>query len=741
MRVRLSSIVVALLGLAALVAAGTWWALQAPAPVSFDRAVVSVLAGPGLDEPFGVAVTTDGAILVSDGAAHRLRRVGSDGRVATLAGSIRGLLDGPAEQAQFATPSAIAVGRDGMVYVADTGNHAIRRLSPDGVVTTLAGTGAPGFADGAGAQARFDGPVGVAVDAAGRVVVADTYNDRIRLIEADGSVGTIAGGDQPGFADGHGDEARFDTPCGVAVAADGAIIVADTGNGAIRRIAVNGAVTTVQIAGVGLDRPIAVALEDGGTLVVADESGAIVRVAADGEARLLAGGRAGFAEGEGEEARFRRPSGIAVTSRPGVDGGELPAWLVADAGNGLLRLLRPAAAPTRAPMPGRLVAWTHTPHLEPPRPPQQRPAFDAEAFARLALPWPVAPQEGPHEVAGTFAEARGEAGQERFHAGLDVREEQGTPVLAVRDGTVASPLSTFGFETINEAVRIGDVAYIHIRAGRTAEATRPRRSASRTIGSPHDPSGIDVARYDAVFDHASGSLRRMRVRRGAFFATGDVVGTINRFNHVHLNVGWPGEEHNPLRFRLVDFSDRIAPTIAAHGVRLFDESGVPLNPDRPGPLRGRGRSRRPTVLPPLSPVAVAGRVRIVVDAWDQADGNPVYRRLGLYALGYEVRPPGARDAAPVSGSLSPTLVFDRMPRERDAARLVFASGSGIPVYGASRTQFLYVVTTRYRDGIVTPDWWDTTTLAPGPYVLRVFGEDFSGNRVTRDLDVVIAPRS
>lgn len=740
MRVRVSSIVIALLGLAALIVAGTWWAMQAPAPVPFDRAVVSVLAGPGLDEPFGVAVTAGDAILVSDGAAHRLRSVGSDGRVTTLAGSTRGFLDGPADRARFATPSAIAVAGDGTVYVADTGNHAIRRVTPDGVVTTLAGTGAPGLADGDGAQARFDGPVGIAVDATGRVVVADTYNDRIRVIDAHGSVRTIAGGDQPGFADGTGSEARFDTPCGVAIEATGHIVVADTGNGVLRRIDGRGMVTTVQTAGVGLDRPIALAADVGGDLVVADESGAIVRVGRDGEARLMAGGRPGFAEGDGEDARFRRPSGVVVTVRPGVGGGRVPALLVADAGNGLLRLLRPAAAPTRAPMPRRLLEWTHTPQLDPPRPPLPRPAFDAEAFARVALPWPVPPQEGPHEIAGTFAEVRGEAGEERFHAGLDVRQEQGTPVLAVRDGTVASPMSTSGFETLNEAVRVGELAYIHIRAGRTAEATRPRRSARSASGSSPDLRGIDVARFDPVFDEASGTLTRVRVRRGAFFATGDVVGTVNRFNHVHLNVGWPGEEHNPLRFRLVGFTDRIVPTIATHGVRLFDEAGVPLNPDRPGPPRGRGRNRRPTVLPPLSPVVVTGRVRIVVDAWDQADGNAVYRRLGLYALGYEVHRAGATGSAPIAGSAPPTLVFDRMPRERDAARLVFASGSGIPVYGASRTQFLYVVTTRYRDGVVSPGWWDTTGLAPGRYVLRVFGEDFSGNRVTRDLDVVV-PRS
>lgn len=734
MRIRVSTLVGAFAAIAMLFVAGAWWATRPPPAVRFDRAVVGVLARAGLAEPFGVAVTADGAVVVSDGSAHRIGRATAEGRVVTLAGSVRGFVDGPADQARFATPSAVAVAADGTMYVADTGNHAIRRVAPDGRVVTVAGTGAPGFVDGPGPRAALDGPIGVALDGRGRIVVADTYNDRIRVIETDGSVRTLAGGDQPGLVDGPGADARFDMPCGVAVDAAGRILVADSGNGVIRQIAPDGVVSTLATAGVGLERPMAVAVERDGAIVVADESGAVVRVGADGQATLLAGGRAGFANGEGEDARFRRPSGIAVSSAGGVDVA-MPMVIVADAGNGLLRTLRPSDAPHRTSPPRHLLDWWKVPALDVPPSPMTPPAFDDAAFARVALPWPVAPMEGPHEVAGTFAEARGEAGQERFHAGLDVREAQGTPVRAVRAGTVLSPFSAGAFDTLNESLRIGDLAYIHIRAGRTAEAGRRRRAMSAIPVAP-DATGIDLARFDPVFDQ-TGALVRIRARRGAVFPTGDIVGSINRFNHVHLNVGWPGEEHNPLRFRLVQFSDGIAPSIAAHGVRLFDEAGVPLNPDRPGPLRGRGRSRRPTVLPPLSPVVVQGRVRIVVDAWDQADGNAPYRRLGLYALGYEVHRAGAPGGV-VAGSAVPTLVFDRMPREREAAKLVFASGSGIPVYGASRTQFLYVVTTRYRDGVVTPDWWDTTMLAPGSYVLRVFGEDFSGNRVTRDLDVIVA---
>ena len=113
-----------------------------------------------------------------------------------------------------------------------------------------------------------------------------------------------------------------------------------------------------------------------------------------------------------------------------------------------------------------------------------------------------------------------------------------------------------------------------------------------------------------------GNWRGVRVRRGTHYAAGDLIATVNAFNHVHLNVGWPGEEVNPLRLRLSQFSDTIAPTIAARGVHFFREDWTPIPQ-----VRGK-------------PPALSGRIRIVVDAWDQADGNRPNRRLGLYALGY-----------------------------------------------------------------------------------------------------------
>jgi sugar lactone lactonase YvrE len=152
-------------------------------------------------DPFGVALAADGTIYVADaGVAQRIRRIAPDGTVTTLAGSERGYRDGPAASARFDTPSGIAVDAAGTVYVADTGNNAIRRISLDGMVSTVA------------RASDFNGPIGVAVDAAGRVIVADTYNDRVRAIELDGRVVTIAGGGQPGAVRRPRARARVQTP-------------------------------------------------------------------------------------------------------------------------------------------------------------------------------------------------------------------------------------------------------------------------------------------------------------------------------------------------------------------------------------------------------------------------------------------------------------------------------------------------------------------------------------------------
>jgi glucose/arabinose dehydrogenase len=189
------------------------------------------------------------AVFVADGGdSNRIRRIDRDGLVSTFAGGREGFADGPGAAAAFHTPSALAFDRFGNLYVADTGNHAIRKIAPDGSVTTLAGDGQPGDADGIGARRALPRPVGVAVDLRGNVYVADTYNDRIRRIAPDGSVTTIAGGGSPARPTA-GCAAAFDTPSGIAVDKDGVLFVADTGNNAIRRIGADGVVTHLAPAG------------------------------------------------------------------------------------------------------------------------------------------------------------------------------------------------------------------------------------------------------------------------------------------------------------------------------------------------------------------------------------------------------------------------------------------------------------------------------------------------------------
>jgi sugar lactone lactonase YvrE len=169
-------------------------------------------------------------------------------RFGQVAGSIGGPghADGSGAQARFSAPAEAAVDRDGNVYIADSGNHVVRKISALGVVTTLAGAaGLSGSADGAGADARFNGPLGVAVDAAGMVYVSDTRNHTIRRITPAGAVSTLAGTPgQSGSDDGVAAAARFLSPQGLAVGGDGHVLVVDTGNYTLRKITPEGLVST-----------------------------------------------------------------------------------------------------------------------------------------------------------------------------------------------------------------------------------------------------------------------------------------------------------------------------------------------------------------------------------------------------------------------------------------------------------------------------------------------------------------
>lgn len=260
--------------------------------------------GPGataqFNTPASVATDAQGNVYVADASNNCIRKVTAAGVVSTLAGTgTAGLLDGPGATAQFSLPSGLAVDAQGTVYVSDTNNNCIRTISPAGVVSTWAGAAGLGLQDGPVATAKFWQPAGLALDQQGALYVADSYNNRIRKITAQGVVSTVAGsgpskvqGANENFADGAANTALFFYPQGVAVDGQGTVFVADYQNHRIRKISTAGVVSTV------------------------------------------AGGLSGYADGNASQAKFVNPTGVAVDNSG--------ALYVADYGNGCLRRMSPA---------------------------------------------------------------------------------------------------------------------------------------------------------------------------------------------------------------------------------------------------------------------------------------------------------------------------------------------------------------------------------------------------------------
>lgn len=278
--------------------------------------------------PYDVAVGGSGESFVADTHNQTIRKVSEAGNVTTLAGLpwACGSADGAGSDARFCDPAGIALAASGNLYVSDEENCTIRKMSPAGVVTTLAG-GHEGSRDGAGKLAQFRGPWGIAVDGRETVYVADSLNHTIRKITPSGVVTTLAGSAaRRGTEDGTGSEARFYEPAGVAVDRFGNVFVADRGNHTIRRITPGGVVTTLAGEpgragledGVGNEAlfyyPTGVRLDGFGNLYVSDYGyGALRRVTPDGVVTTVGGGRFAYAaNGSGAHARFGRPAGVAV---------------------------------------------------------------------------------------------------------------------------------------------------------------------------------------------------------------------------------------------------------------------------------------------------------------------------------------------------------------------------------------------------------------------------------------------
>ena len=327
-------------------------------------------------QPYGMVIDMAGNLYVADHRNHRIRKITPKGEVSTFAGGEALFADGQGSVARFYYPSAIAIDAAGNLYITDTGNNLIRKVTPNGIVSTLA-SGEKGFADAQGSAARFNKPRGIAIAVAGNLYVTDTQNHRIRKITPKGEVSTFAGGER-GFADGQGSAARFNEPSGIAVDAADSLYVADRGNHRIRKITSTGVVST--LAGgewrfqdetfsdgqgnivwfcspfgdetkEGIKRvrkvtpegevstlvgskwrfkdetssdgqgsvarfcsPSGIAIDTAGNLYVADtDNHQIRKITPEGEVSTLAGGGgAGFSDGRGSAARFYEPSGIAI---------------------------------------------------------------------------------------------------------------------------------------------------------------------------------------------------------------------------------------------------------------------------------------------------------------------------------------------------------------------------------------------------------------------------------------------
>jgi hypothetical protein len=306
--------------------------------------------------PTGVIADNSGNVYVADAVNNTIRKITSGGVVTTLAGSagVTGSADGTGTAALFSLPSDVAVDGSGNVYVADTNNSTIRKVTSTGVVTTLAGTsGVKGYLDGIGTAAQFDTPSGLSVDSSGNVYVGDTNNNTIRLINSAGVVTTLAGSPNGiGYADGMGTAVRFNLPHRPAWdSAGGNLYVADTGNNVIRKVTPAGVVTTLagtwfagskgDSDGIGtaarFNEPQGVAVDSSGNIYVGDTfNGTVRKIAPDGTVTTLAGSIAGFggdSDGKGSAALFYLPLGVAADSSSNV--------YVADAYNSTVRKITP----------------------------------------------------------------------------------------------------------------------------------------------------------------------------------------------------------------------------------------------------------------------------------------------------------------------------------------------------------------------------------------------------------------
>ncbi|GEM_PF-645252 len=295
-----------------------------------------------LDSPHDLVIDElSGNIFFTERGNHVIRKISPDGQVSTFAGSgTMGFADGSPEEASFNFPAGIVINSAGYLFVADIVNNRIRMINPNGNVSTFAGSGEAAYADGTGEGASFNGPRGLEMDADGNLYVSDMFNARIRKVTPDGVVTTLAGSGVWNFQDGTGTEAAFVQPMGLSMGPDGDLYVADQGNNRIRKITSGGVVTTVAGSGsfgsedgaagsASFANPENVLADDQGNIYVAERS-RIRLITPDGTVSTFAGsGNAGATDGTGTSATLGGPFGMVFNAEEDI--------LVADEGSHLIR--------------------------------------------------------------------------------------------------------------------------------------------------------------------------------------------------------------------------------------------------------------------------------------------------------------------------------------------------------------------------------------------------------------------
>jgi RHS repeat-associated protein len=313
------------------------------------------------NNPLNSAVDAAGNVYIADAGNSMIRKINPSGIVSTFAGAgYAGYADGTGTAAVFRHPSFIAIDATGTLFVSDQQNHRIRKISPSGVVSSFVGSGSIGSANGTGTAASFQYPMGMAFDASGNLFVADAYNHKIRKITPSGVVSDFAGSGAAGAANGAGASASFNRPMGLAFDTAGNLYVADRDNAMIRKITPAGVVSTLAgslprgyVDGPGnvakLNTNNLIVDADGNIYVVDQGNNMIRKVSPSGEVSTLAGSlTAGDANGTGSIVLFNSPFGISK-------GPDDAMYIVENAANRIRKMVLLKAYTIRPALPAGLV--------------------------------------------------------------------------------------------------------------------------------------------------------------------------------------------------------------------------------------------------------------------------------------------------------------------------------------------------------------------------------------------------